>query len=148
MDILSSAFSNNNYLPQKYTCDGEDINPPLKFQDIPETARSLVLIVDDPDAPMGDFVHWTAWNINPSVKEITEGSVSLDGIEGITDFGASGYGGPCPPYGIHRYHFKLYALDIRLNLDSQAKKRDIEMAMQGHILDEAVLVGLYERDNK
>lgn len=146
MDILSPKFSNNNYLPQKYTCDGEDINPPLKFQDVPETARSLVLIVDDPDAPMGDFVHWTVWNIDPGVKEIAEDSVPLDGVEGITDFGASGYGGPCPPDGMHRYYFKLYALDIRLSLDSQAKKRDIEIAMQGHILDEAVLVGFYERN--
>jgi len=148
MDILSPEFSNNNYLPQKYTCDGEGINPPLKFQDIPESARSLVLIVDDPDAPMGDFVHWTVWNINPSVKEIAEDSVPLDGMEGITDFGSSGYGGPCPPDGAHHYHFKLYALDIRLSLDSQAKKRDIEIAMQGHILDEALLVGLYKRNNK
>lgn len=146
MEILSSAFSNNDYLPQQYTCDGQDISPPLKFQDVPETARSLVIIVDDPDAPMGDFVHWTVWDINPNVDEIAEDSVPLDGIEGATDFGSSGYGGPCPPSGIHRYHFKLYALDVRLNLDSQAKKHDIESAMQGHILAEALLIGLYERN--
>lgn len=147
MKITSLEFSNNNYIPEKYTCDGDDINPPLSFHDVPEEARSLVLIVDDPDAPMKDFVHWTVWNINPSVREIKENETPLDGIQGITDFGSSGYGGPCPPSGIHRYQFKLYALGDKLKLDSSAKKYDIEAAMQGNILDEAILVGIYERNS-
>ena len=145
MKIESPVFSNNQSIPPKYTCDGENINPPLKISNVPEEAKSLVLIVDDPDAPMGTWVHWTVWNISPQTKEIPEGAKLEGAVEGVTDFGSSGYGGPCPPSGKHRYFFKLYAIDRNLDLDSSAKKKDIEAAMEGHILEQAQLIGLYER---
>lgn len=144
--LISSVFENNQLIPQKYTCDGEDVSPPLKISDVPDAARSLVLIVDDPDAPSGDWVHWTVWNIDPKTTEVAENSVPDDGIEGLTDFGKSGWGGPCPPSGTHHYQFKLYALDSTLNLSSSSKKVDIEEAMEGHILDQTLLVGLFKRD--
>jgi len=145
MKIESSAFSNNQFIPAKYTCDGEDINPPLKISEVPKGAKSLVLIVDDPDAPMGTWLHWTVWNISPEIEEIPENNVPEGAVEGITDFGKLGYGGPCPPSGIHRYFFKLYALDKSLELESSAKSKDIEKAMEGYILDQAQLIGMYSR---
>jgi len=146
MKIESPQFSQNGRIPSKYTCDGEDINPPLKISDVPKSAKSLVLIVDDPDAPMGTWVHWTVWNISPETREIQENSVPEGAVEGITSFGKKGYGGPCPPSGTHRYFFKLYALDTLLNLDSSAEVKDIEQAIEGHILEKAELIGLYQRD--
>ena len=145
MKIESPVFEGNKSIPSKYTCDGEDINPPLKFSQIPEDAKSLVLIVDDPDAPGGTWVHWTVWNIAPETEEIKEEDALQGAVEGITDFKKPGYGGPCPPSGTHRYFFKLYALDTSLALDSSAKKEDIEKAMEGHILAQAQLIGLYQR---
>ncbi len=145
MKIISSAFQHNQSIPSKYTCDGENVNPPLSFSDIPENAKSLVLIVDDPDAPTGTFVHWTVFNISPSVQNVNEHSVPQGGVEGMTDFGKPGYGGACPPTGTHRYFFKLYALDAILNLSSTADKKAIEQAMQGRILASAELIGLYKR---
>jgi Raf kinase inhibitor-like YbhB/YbcL family protein len=145
MKIESPAFENNQSILSKYTCDGENISPPLKINDVPEGTKSLVLIVDDPDAPVGTWVHWTVWNINPQTKEIPEGVEPEGAVEGLTDFGSPGYGGPCPPSGKHRYFFKLYALDILLSLDSSAETKDIEEAMEGHILDKAELIGLYSR---
>lgn len=138
-------FTNNGFIPAKYTCDGDNVNPPFKFDDVPETAQSLTLIVDDPDAPAGDWVHWTVWNINPATRQIPEDSVPDGAREGLTDFGRAGYGGPCPPSGTHRYQFKLYALDVPLNLDHQSTKKDIERAMSGHVLEQTLLVGLYKR---
>lgn len=143
MKITSSAFSHNQKLPAKYTCDGSNINPPLTISDIPEGAKSLVLIHDDPDAPMGIWVHWTLWNINPATLEIAENSVPNGAAEGMTSFRKTGYGGACPPSGTHRYFFKIYALDTTLNLSSSAKSSDIESAMEGHILAKAELIGLY-----
>lgn len=145
MKIQSLAFSNNRSIPQKYTCDGENVNPPLRFNDVPEGTESLVLIVDDPDAPKGTWVHWTLWNISPAIHDVLENSVPERAIEGMTDFGRSGYGGPCPPSGSHRYFFKLYALDTVLDLHPSADVKDIEQAMEGHILGEAQLIGLYQR---
>lgn len=145
MKIESPAFAGNESIPSKYTCDGKDVNPPLKFSEIPGDSESLILIVDDPDAPGGTWVHWTIWNIAPETKEIGEASVPEGAVEGITDFGEPGYGGPCPPSGTHRYFFKLFALDTTLDLDSSAKKKDIEKAMEGHVLDRAQLIGLYSR---
>jgi len=145
MKLTSPVFENNQYIPSKYTCDGEDINPPLEISEVPENARSLVLIVDDPDAPAGDWVHWTVWNISPETTNIAENSVPAGAVQGMTDFGQAGWGGPCPPSGTHHYQFKLYALDTQLDLDSSTKKSDLEKAMQGHILDQAMLVGLYQR---
>ena len=145
MKIESTAFKNNELIPSKYTCDGENVNPPLMIDDVPTGAKSLVLIVDDPDAPAGTWVHWTVWNINPEIKEIPENSVPRNGVEGITDFGKPGYGGPCPPSGTHRYFFKLYALDITLDIDTSTKATDIESKIEGNILAKAQLVGLYRR---
>ena len=145
MKLTSPAFTHNQNVPREFTCDGSDINPPLQISDVPAGAKSLALIVDDPDAPRGDFVHWTLWNIAPDTKEIPENSVPANAIQGATDFGRHGYGGPCPPSGTHRYQFKLYALDAMLDLPATAKKQDIERAMQGHIIEQTILVGLYQR---
>lgn len=145
MKITSSAFEHNQNIPSKYTCDGENVNPALKFEDIPANAQSLALKVDDPDAPSKTWDHWVVFNINPSAKEIAENSTPQEAVEAMTDFGRPGYGGPCPPSGTHRYFFKLYALDISLNLDLKATKADVEKAMQGHILAQTELIGLYKR---
>jgi len=140
--VTSQAFQNNGTIPKKYTCDGEDINPPLKIEKIPEESRSLVIIFDDPDAPMGTWVHWVVWNISPT-EEIKEGSVP--GIEGINDFNRHAYGGPCPPSGTHRYFFKIYSLDDELDLDPNSRKEDILKAIEGHILAKGEIIGLYSR---
>lgn len=145
MKLSSSAFDNNQMIPKKYTCDGDDINPPLLISDVPQNAKSLVLIIDDPDAPQATWVHWTVFNISPKTVQIPENNVPPEAREGTTSFGKPGYGGPCPPSGIHHYYFKLYALDSSLNLDSSAKKEDIENAIQGHIIEQAELIGLYKR---
>lgn len=143
MTITGSVFLHTGLIPQKYTCDGVNVSPPLQISDVPEDAKSLVLIVDDPDAPGGMWVHWTVWNIVPATEEILEDSVPDGATEGITDFGEPGYGGPCPPSGTHRYFFKLYALDTMLRLPSSAKKSELEQAMVGRILAKAELIGLY-----
>lgn len=145
MKISSPAFENKAKIPSKYTCDGSDINPPLEIKDIPQGTKSLVLIVDDPDAPMGTFLHWLVFNINPEISLIEENSLPEGGIQGRNDFGKENYGGPCPPSGEHRYFFKIYALDEKLALTQGAKLRDVEKMMRGHILDQAQLVGLYQR---
>ena len=141
MNLYSLAFGNNGFIPAKYTCDGENINPPLSISDVSQKARSLVLIMDDPDAPSGTWVHWTVWNIDPKTIEI----VPQNAIEGTTSFGKPGYGGPCPPSGTHRYFFKLYALDNTLQLSASSTKEDLEKAMEGHIIGQTDLVGLYKR---
>lgn len=140
--ITSPVFRPNGLIPAKYTCDGDDINPPLTIDGIPDGAKSLVLIVDDPDAPRGTWDHWIVWNIHPSDR-IEENSVP--GTEGLTDFRKHAYGGPCPPSGTHRYFFKVYALDTLLDLDPNSKKRKVENAIQGHILAKSEIIGLYRR---
>ncbi len=145
MRIKSSAFKHTETIPSKYTCDGDDISPPLKIEEVPEEAKSLVLIVDDPDAPVGIWTHWTVWNINPKIEKIEEDSVPEGAVEGMTNFGSTGYGGPCPPGGEHRYFFKLYALDSKLELDPSTEADELEEAMDKHIIEKAELVGLYER---
>jgi len=140
--ITSPVFGNNEYIPAKYTCDGEDVNPPLKIEYVPEGTQSLVLIVDDPDAPAGTWSHWTVWNIPPAEK-IEENSVP--GVEGLNDFGRHSYGGPSPPSGTHRYFFKVYALDTKLDLDKNSRKNDVEEAMEGHVLAKGEIIGLYSR---
>jgi Raf kinase inhibitor-like YbhB/YbcL family protein len=145
MRLTSPAFADAGNIPARFTCDGENINPPLAVSGVPAEAKSLVLIMDDPDAPAGDWVHWTAWNIDPDVTVIAEQSVPAGAVEGLTSFGRPGYGGPCPPSGTHHYQFKLYALDRTLDLPASAKKADIESAMAGYILTETMLVGLYQR---
>lgn len=146
MKIISSVFQHNTNIASKYTCDGENINPPLEFIDVPKNAKSLVLIVDDPDAPAKTWVHWVVYNISPDVTEVGEDSIPEGGIEGMTDFGKPGYGGSCPPSDTHRYFFKLYALDIVLDLPQNATKEMVEEKMQGHIIDQSELVGLYSRE--
>lgn len=146
MKISSPNFSNNEFIPVDFTCDGKDINPEIHINEIPENALSLVLIVDDPDAPMGVWTHWTVWNIAPQTKIIKQGSLPEGAVEGITSFGKTGWGGPCPPQGKpHRYFFKIFALDKKLDLSSSAFRNDLEKAMEGHILDKAEFFGLYKR---
>lgn len=145
MQLTSSAFQNNQSIPAKYTCDGENVNPPLTISDVPSTAKSLALIVDDPDAPAGNWVHWIIWNIKPDTTEIAENTGPSGAVQGTTDFGKAAWGGPCPPSGIHHYQFKLYALDTELQLLLSAKKSDLETAMINHTLEEATLVGIYQR---
>ncbi len=143
--LSSPAFPHNGAIPSKYTCDGADVNPPLTFDGVPGNARSLALIVDDPDAPRGTWVHWVVWNIAPSTGGISENAVPPGALQGTNDFRAQRYGGPCPPGGTHRYFFKLYALDAPLPLEAGATKARLEEAMRGHILEKAGLVGLYGR---
>ena len=140
--VSSPIFQNNQFIPPKYTCDGDDVNPSLRIEGIPREAQALVLIVDDPDAPMGTWDHWVVWNI-PPVERVEENSVP--GIQGPNDFNRHSYGGPCPPSGTHRYFFKVYALDMKLNLDPNSRRKDVEKAMKGHILAEGKIVGLYRR---
>ncbi len=145
MQITSSSFKNSQPIPEKFTCDGEDINPELAFADVPANAQSLALIVHDPDAPSGDFTHWTVWNIVPDISGIAENSAPQGAVQGVTDFGRTGYSGPCPHNGSHHYHFTLYALDTVLDLGASATKLDIEEAMDGHVLAKAELIGVYEK---
>lgn len=145
LNISSPVFQHNGRIPTKYTCDGIDVNPPLAIANSAPGAKSLALIVDDPDAPAGIWVHWVVWNMAPDTKELKEHSVPSGASQGMTDFGKQTYGGPCPPSGTHRYFFKLYALDTTLALKSSATKADLERAMKGHILVQAELVGLYTR---
>ncbi len=150
MQITSQAFEAGGMIPAKYTCDGPDLSPPLRWADPPAGTQSYALIADDPDAPVGTWVHWVLWNIPADASGLEENlskSASLPNgaKQGTTDFRRIGYGGPCPPSGTHRYFFKLYALDTMLELPSSTTKRDLEGAMQGHILGQAELVGKYQR---
>lgn len=145
MKLTSPVFNNNQNIPKKYTCDGENVNPSLSIYEVPQNTKSLTLIMDDPDAPMGTWVHWTVWNIDPKTTEIAENSVPNNATQGTTSFGKPGYGGPCPPSGTHRYFFKLYALDTTLTIPSSSDKADLEKTMEGHIFEKAELVGLYGR---
>lgn len=142
LKISSQTFENNGVIPVKYTCDGDDVNPPLNIEGVPEKVESLVLIVDDPDAPMGTWIHWVVWNVPPTAR-IEEKSVP--GVEGINSFKRHSYGGPCPPFGTHRYFFKVYALDTKLDLSTNSSKKDVERAIEGHVLAKGEIIGLYSR---
>lgn len=142
MKLTSPEFENNGSIPRKFTCQGEDVNPVLIVEGVPDGAKSLALIIDDPDAPMGTWVHWVVYDI-PVVSRIDEDNIP--GKQGMNDFGKKNYGGPCPPSGTHRYFFKMYALDSVLNLKEGVRKKDLEKAMEGHILDKAELIGLYKK---
>jgi Raf kinase inhibitor-like YbhB/YbcL family protein len=146
MKITSSAFQQGASIPSKFSCDGADTSPPLQIQEIPPAAKSLVLIVDDPDAPSGLFTHWIAWNISPQTSTIAEGSAPK-GMQGSNDFGKSGYGGPCPPSGTHRYFFKIFALDQELTLAAGSKRAQLDSAMKGHVLAQGELMGRYSRSH-
>lgn len=142
---IKSVFANNKRIPEKYTCDGEDISPPIELIDIPKNAESLVLIVDDPDAPKETWDHWILFNISPQIKKIEENSIPRGAVQGKNSWNNSNYAGPCPPSGTHRYFFKLYALNTILDLDENAAKADVENAMEGHVINVAELIGLYSR---
>jgi len=144
MRITSPAFENGGEMPSIYTCDGDNKRPTLSFSDIPDTAKSLVIIMDDPDSPTGTWNHWTAWNINPTRTGIEQGEIG-EWVEGTTSFGSVGYGGPCPHMGKHRYFFKLYALDTTLELKPGASKEELVGEIDGHIIAESELMGTYER---
>lgn len=153
MELTSPAFAHGGTIPRTYTCDGRDVSPPLQWRNVPKSARSLVLIVDDPDAPdprapRMTWVHWVLFDIPPTATGLPE-AVASDALppgtrEGLNDWKRTGYGGPCPPIGRHRYFFKLYALDTVLGLERPTKAQ-VEAAMRGHVLAEAVLVGTYQR---
>lgn len=150
LTIRSPAFQPEALIPGKYTCDGADISPPLTWSGVPEGATSLALIADDPDAPGKTWVHWVLFNLPPETNSLsehlpTDATLENGAIQGITDFGRPGYGGPCPPGGTHRYYFKLYALDTTLDLSPKAKKADVVQAMEGHILAKGQLMGKYKR---
>ena len=150
LEITSTAFSEGEMIPTRYTCDGPDVSPDLSWSGVPDAAKSLALICDDPDAPMGTWVHWVLFNIPSNASGLPAEIPSDDALEngarhGTNDFGRLGYGGPCPPGGTHRYYFKLYVLDTELNLDSGVTKDQLLDAMKGHILAEAQLMGTYKR---
>jgi Raf kinase inhibitor-like YbhB/YbcL family protein len=143
--LESTAFENAEAIPSRHTCDGEDVSPPLRWLNLPDGTRSLALVVEDPDAPAGVFTHWIAWGLDSDTDGLGESEEAPR--EGRNDFGTSGYRGPCPPprHGRHRYLFRLYALDVDLDLRSGAAKADLERAIEGHVLTSADLVGTYER---
>jgi Raf kinase inhibitor-like protein, YbhB/YbcL family len=144
MKVTSSAFQQGGNIPSKFTCDESDTSPPLQITGIPSNAKTLVLIADDPDAPGGLFTHWLVWNIPAQTNSIAEASAPK-GVHGTNDFGKSGYKGPCPPPGTHRYSFKIFALDRELDLRSGAKRSQLDAAMRGHIIAQGELVGRYAR---
>jgi len=148
--ITSTAFSEGSMIPQNYACDGEDISPPLAWSGVPDGTKSLALICDDPDAPMGTWVHWVLFNIPAHIMELPanispEKIIQNGAKHGINDFRKFGYGGPCPPGGTHRYYFKLYALDTEINVEAGINKAQLLQAMEGHILAEGQLMGRYSR---
>ena len=153
-ELGSEVFKNKGYIPDRYTCDAQDFSPPLSWSDIPENAKSLVLICDDSDASFKIWVHWVAFNILPEAGGLKEGIskeelAELSIVEGTNDFGKVGYQGPCPPPGkAHRYSFRLYALDTTLALEQGVSKKNVIETMQGHIIAEAKLAGRYQRSSE
>lgn len=144
MEITSPAFEHHHPIPKRHTCQGEDISPQLNFSKIPAKTQTLAIIVEDPDAPGKTYDHWVAWNLSPNLSMLKEGESAPN--EGKNHYNQVGYRGPCPPYGnSHRYFFKVYALDTRLDLPNGATKEELEKAMEGHILDTAELIGTYQR---
>ena len=144
MVLSSPAFKNNEKIPKKYACDGQSISPQLKFQNIPKNAKSLALILDDPDAPKGTFNHWVAWHISPKKTQIAEGEKGKI-TEGLNGVGQKGYFPPCPPSGTHRYIFKLYALDSDVDISDKSKSKDLRAAILNHIIQTATLTGKYSK---
>lgn len=148
--VTSIDFKEGELIPSLFTCEGENISPQISWVDYPKNTKSFALIADDPDAPMGTWVHWVVYNIPSNISELKQ-NFPLDkefpnGIkQGITDFAKTGYGGPCPPSGIHRYFFKVYALDTILNAPNKLTKKDLLKAMEGHILAKGELIGKYRR---
>src|SRR5215471_15237625 len=151
INVRSDSFADGQPIPQKYTCDGEDISPPVRWDSAPDGTKSFALICDDPDAPSGTWVHWVIYDLPATIKELPEAIQANEEVlsgarQGTNDFRRLGYGGPCPPKGnAHRYYFKLYALDIVINLKAGATKSDVENAMKGHIVGEGKIMGSYQR---
>jgi len=150
MKLTSSAFGEGEMIPRRYSCDGDDLSPPLAWTGAPAGAKALALICDDPDAPAGTWVHWVLFNLPADLAQLPEGQPAAQTLEngaihGTNSWRRVGYGGPCPPSGTHRYFFKLYALDGPLTLGSRATARDVQAAMKGHVLAEAQLMGRYKR---
>jgi Raf kinase inhibitor-like YbhB/YbcL family protein len=143
ISVTTPAFQAGGDIPAKFTCNGANVNPELKINGAPNEAKSLVLIVDDPDAPHGLFTHWILWNIDPKTTNIGENSAPVGGVQGTNDFGKRNYGGPCPPSGTHRYFFKIFALDTKLDLKPSARRAELEAAMRGHTLAQGELMGRY-----
>ena len=148
--IRSSAFEEGGMIPSKYTCDGKDVSPPLQWEGIPDGTQSIALISDDPDAPMGTWVHWVLYNLGADKRGLEEGFPTDETLEdgtrqGVTDFGKTGYGGPCPPSGTHRYYFKIYALDKRIDAATIIDKQGLIKEMKGHVIAEGQLMGRYKR---
>ena len=148
MIVESLAFKNGGDMPSLYTCDGRAINPPLSISGIPDGTKSLALIVEDPDATRGLFIHWVVWNIPSSVLKIEENSIPEGASEGLSSSGTKGYVAPCPPTGSHRYYFKFFALDTKLTLFSDTDASVLEKEIAGHVLDQAYLMGTYSRIQK
>jgi Raf kinase inhibitor-like YbhB/YbcL family protein len=150
MEIISSAFKAGESIPSKFTCDNIDVSPHLSWSKVPSGTKSFALIADDPDAPSGTYVHWVMYNIPGDLRELSENIPKTEklengAIQGRNDFGKTGYGGPCPPSGTHRYYFKLYALDAELDVKQGMTKRELIKAMDIHILEEGQLMGRYKR---
>lgn len=145
MRIQSDAFENFTHIPDKFTCDGENVSPPLRILEVPENAQELALIVEDPDAPGGNWVHWIVYSINPNTTFIAEDTIPINSMVGINTGGEERYEGPCPPSSMHRYVFKLYVLNRKIGLKNNVNKSDLENAMKGAILEKATLTGLYKR---
>jgi Raf kinase inhibitor-like YbhB/YbcL family protein len=145
LTVTSAAFVEGAAIASKYTCDGQDVNPPLFIGATPAGTRSLALIMDDPDAPVGTWVHWVAWDIPPQTREIPENGIPAGAQQGHNSWSRNDYGGPCPPSGTHRYYFKLYALDTTLTLAPSTTKADLERAMKGHVIAAGQLMGTYKR---
>lgn len=145
MKISSPDFKQGGSIPARYTCDGENVNPSVSISGVPAGAKSLVLIVDDPDAPHGTWTHWLLWNISPGTDEIATGSAPGGAVQGVNDFSKNTYGGPCPPSGTHRYFFKLYALDKILDIPESSKRKALDHALQGHVIAETEYMGTYSR---
>ena len=143
ISITSPAFQAGGDIPTKFTCNGTNISPELQISGVPSEAKSLALIVDDPDAPHGLFNHWLVWNIDPKTTRVAENSAPPGGVQGTNDFGKTKYGGPCPPSGTHRYFFKIFALDTKLELKPSAHRPELDAAMRGHILAQGELMARY-----
>jgi Raf kinase inhibitor-like YbhB/YbcL family protein len=145
LSLTSSAFQHGAEIPARHTCDGEDLSPALVWSGVPDGTRSLALLVEDPDAPSGTFTHWLVWGIDPAAEALGEGEAAP--VEGSNGFGTAGYRGPCPPpgHGPHRYFFRLYALDVEVDLPAGASRAELEGALEGHVLAGAELIGRYER---
>ena len=145
MKLTSPDFSDGGNIPERFTCEGKDVSPTLTIDGVPKEAKSLVFIVDDPDAPGGNFTHWLMWNVVADLTEIAANRLPSHAVQGVNDFGKSKYSGPCPPPGMHRYYFKLYALDTTLDLPPTSKRKAVDSAIKGHIIAEATLMGRYAR---